>query len=384
MKAISLNVNGRPTSATVEPRRHLADFLRENCLLTGTHLGCEHGVCGACTVLLDGQPVRSCITLAVAADGATVQTIEGLEDDPIMVRLRAAFTREHALQCGYCTPGMLMTARDIALRLPAADAARVRLELSGNLCRCTGYVGIVRAIGSVLRDPETTDAAVPRAALPSRPQLSRLASAASASPLVATAAVTTGEDGAATTLRQTVRIAIPRAEVWAAIKNPAVIVACVPGAELTPSDAPGRVAGRMTVALGPVRAHFAGAADVSYDDEAWRGILTGHGQDRATGTRLHLEARFRVAEEGSTASVVELSVDYGLRGPLAQFSRSGIVELVAEEVVRQAARNLEARLSGGGAAVRAPLGLGRILLKLLSARLAAVVGRVRAQWRDGR
>ena len=383
MKAISLTVNGRPTSATVEPRRHLADFLRENCLLIGTHLGCEHGVCGACTVLLDGQPVRACITLAVAADGATVQTIEGLEDDPIMVRLRVAFTREHGLQCGYCTPGMLITARDIVQRLPAADAARIRLELSGNLCRCTGYAGIVRAIDSVLRDPETADAVVPRAALPSRPQLSRLVSDARASPSVATPAVTNRE-GAATTLRQTVRLALPRAEVWAAIKDPAVIVACVPGADLTPKDARGRVAGSMTVALGPVRAHFAGAADLSYDDSTWSGTLIGHGQDRASGTRLQIDARFHVDEERSTASVVELSVDYGLRGPLAQFSRSGIVELVAAEVVQQAARNLEARLSGGAGAVHAPLGLGRILFKVLSARLAALVGRVRAQWRDGR
>jgi carbon-monoxide dehydrogenase small subunit len=140
----------------------------------------------------------------------------------------------------------------------------------------------------------------------------------------------------------------------------------------------------MAVALGPVRAHFVGAAVIAYDDDAWRGTLSGQGEDRATGTRLHLDARFRVDEEGPSASVVELTVDYGLRGALAQFGRAGIVELVAAEVVQQAARNLEARLAGGGAAVGAPLGVGRILLKLLSARLAALAGRVRAQWRGGR
>jgi len=169
MKTISLNVNGRQTSATVEPRRHLADFLRENCLLTGTHLGCEHGVCGACTVLLDGEPVRSCITLAVAADGRAVQTIEGLENDSIMVQLRAAFTDEHALQCGYCTPGMLITARDIVLRLPMVDSARIRLELSGNLCRCTGYAGIVHAIARVLTEATASQAPAQPAA-PSGPR----------------------------------------------------------------------------------------------------------------------------------------------------------------------------------------------------------------------
>jgi carbon-monoxide dehydrogenase small subunit len=150
MKPIKLTVNGKPRAAMVEPRTHLADYLREELRLTGTHLGCEHGVCGACTVLIDGMPGRSCITYAVACDGGTVETIEGLDDDPVMVQLRKAFTEEHALQCGYCTPGMLVTARDIVLRLPDADEKRVRLELSGNLCRCTGYMGIVAAILRVL------------------------------------------------------------------------------------------------------------------------------------------------------------------------------------------------------------------------------------------
>jgi len=150
MTRIALTVNGAPVQAEVEPRMHLADFLREQQLLTGTNLGCEHGVCGACTLEIDGAPARSCITYAVACDGASVRTIEGLEDDPVMAELRAAFTAEHALQCGYCTPGMLVTARDIVMRLPDADEVRIRKELSGNLCRCTGYMGIVKAIERVL------------------------------------------------------------------------------------------------------------------------------------------------------------------------------------------------------------------------------------------
>jgi carbon-monoxide dehydrogenase small subunit len=152
MKTIALTVNGRPVSGQVEPRTHLADFLRDHLLLTGTNLGCEHGVCGACTLWIDGAPARSCITYAVACDGADVRTIEGFEDDEVMAALREAFTAEHALQCGYCTPGMLATSRDIVLRLPDADEARVREELSGNLCRCTGYVGIVRAVMRVLAE----------------------------------------------------------------------------------------------------------------------------------------------------------------------------------------------------------------------------------------
>ncbi|MEO7403973.1 MAG: (2Fe-2S)-binding protein [Burkholderiales bacterium] len=150
MKTLSLKVNGKPVTALVEPRTHLADFVREHLHLTGTNLGCEHGVCGACTLWIDGAPGRSCITYAVTCDGAEVRTIEDFNDDAVMAALREAFTAEHALQCGYCTPGMLATSRDIVLRVPDADEARVREELSGNLCRCTGYVGIVRAVLRVL------------------------------------------------------------------------------------------------------------------------------------------------------------------------------------------------------------------------------------------
>lgn len=149
-KTINLRINGREVSAAVEPRLHLADFLRERQLLTGTHIGCEHGVCGACTLEIDGAPARSCITYAAACDGAEIRTIEAMDEDPLAIELREAFSAEHALQCGYCTPGMLMTARDIVQRLPDADESRVRKELSGNLCRCTGYVGIVRAVMRVL------------------------------------------------------------------------------------------------------------------------------------------------------------------------------------------------------------------------------------------
>ncbi len=146
----TLTINGREITKPITPRTHLADFLRESQNLTGTHLGCEHGVCGACTILIDGSPARSCITFAAMCEGADIITIEGLEDDLAITRLRAAFTAEHALQCGFCTPGMLVTARDIVHRLPDADDDRIRLELAGNLCRCTGYNGIVRAIRRVL------------------------------------------------------------------------------------------------------------------------------------------------------------------------------------------------------------------------------------------
>ncbi|WP_211102390.1 (2Fe-2S)-binding protein [Azospirillum brasilense] len=156
-KTISLTVNGARVEASVPPRQHLGDFLRERELLTGTHLGCEHGVCGACTILIDGEPARSCITFAVACDGRSVTTVEGLDDDPVAAELREAFSAEHGLQCGFCTPGMLVAARDVVLRRPDADNQAIRTAMSGNLCRCTGYVGIVNAIRRVI-DARNTNA----------------------------------------------------------------------------------------------------------------------------------------------------------------------------------------------------------------------------------
>src|SRR3984885_10658678 len=164
MTQVALTVNGRPVQALVEPRTHLADFLREHLHLTGTHLGCEQGVCGACTVSLDGKPQRSCIAYALDCDGSTVTTIEGFDDDALMDALRTAFSAHHGLQCGFCTPGMLVTARDIVARLGDVPEARIREELSGNLCRCTGYGGIVAAIRAVCdgRQKQVAPAAPPR------------------------------------------------------------------------------------------------------------------------------------------------------------------------------------------------------------------------------
>ena len=383
MTAISLRVNGRPTSATVEPRLHLADFLREHCLLTGTHLGCEHGVCGACTVLLDDRPVRSCITFAVAADGASVETIEGLENDPIMTRLRDAFTSEHALQCGYCTPGMLITARDIVQRLPGADAARVRVELSGNLCRCTGYAGIVRAVCRASTEVNPAGASEQKASLPARPDLAILeASATKYLPRELPPAAVPRRGAAA--LSQVVKIAAGRTAVWAAIKDPNLLAACTPGAELNAFTPPNDVAGHIAVALGPMRAYFNGVATLIYDDERWSGTVEGHGEDRATGTRLHFTAKYRVDEEGPDASVVELSVDYALRGVLAQLGRSDVIKVFAEELIQDAARNLEARLAGLPPTTRRPLGIGRFLLKLMSTHVTRLLRWAKLQQRDAR
>ena len=149
-RAIKVTVNGVMYERTVEPRLLLSDFLRHILGLTGTHVGCEHGVCGACTVLLDGDSVRSCLLFAVQVDGLRVETVESLGTIDRMNPLQEAFHEHHALQCGFCTPGMLMTATDLLRKYPLASDEEIREGLSGNLCRCTGYEHIVRAVRAVV------------------------------------------------------------------------------------------------------------------------------------------------------------------------------------------------------------------------------------------
>ena len=148
---IRVTVNGEEHHASVEPRLLLADFIRENLDLTGTHVGCEHGICGACTVLMNGDSVRACLTLAVQADGAEVETVESLGDSENLGSLQRAFREHHALQCGFCTPGMLMTATDMLRKYTLETEDEIRVGLSGNICRCTGYQHIIDAI-SAARD----------------------------------------------------------------------------------------------------------------------------------------------------------------------------------------------------------------------------------------
>jgi carbon-monoxide dehydrogenase small subunit len=147
---ITVTVNGMIHAATVEPRLLLADFLRHTLGLTGTHVGCEHGVCGACTVLVDGDSARSCLMLAVQADGCSVETVEGLGRIGHMNDLQESFHEHHALQCGFCTPGMLMTVTDLLRKYPLATDDDIRKGISGNLCRCTGYEHIVKAIRALV------------------------------------------------------------------------------------------------------------------------------------------------------------------------------------------------------------------------------------------
>src|SRR5688572_22946321 len=148
---VTLTVNGTQVTRSVQPRQHLVDFLRDELGLTGSHIGCEHGVCGACTLRVNGEIVRGCLMLAVQANGCRVETIEGLSDSKELAKLQKAFHEHNALQCGFCTPGMLMAAQDLLLQNRKATREEIRMHISGNYCRCTGYQAIVDAIEEVMR-----------------------------------------------------------------------------------------------------------------------------------------------------------------------------------------------------------------------------------------
>lgn len=158
LKSIRLTVNGKQHQCSVSPREHLIDFVRERLGLKGSHLGCEHGVCGACSLEVNGKVVRGCLTLAVQADEGTVRTIEGVSADGDIKDLQEAFVRHNALQCGFCTPGMLMAAKELLTKRPHANRLEVREWISGNYCRCTGYQAIVDAVCEVLDNRRKSNA----------------------------------------------------------------------------------------------------------------------------------------------------------------------------------------------------------------------------------
>jgi carbon-monoxide dehydrogenase small subunit len=358
---IGLTVNTRAIKASVEPRTHLADFLRDSLNLTGTHLGCEHGVCGACTLLLDDMPARSCITYAVACDGARVTTIEGLDDDEITTELRAAFSREHALQCGYCTPGMLIAARDLVLRLPTSDEHRIRVGLSGNLCRCTGYVGIVRAVRAVIDQRRKRGVApIPGGG---RQTLGPAGSGNATNPAVsdsaarpATKADTPDQNTGAMAIpdftpakifKDQFTVAYPPDRVFDMLGDVAEVTACLPGASLTGTPTPERVEGMIRVKLGPISADFRGAARIERILETLSGRIVGMGSDQRSRSSTQGEIRYHLVPiEQGAATRVELSIGYSLKGMLAQIARDGLVRDLATRLTADFARNLDRHLSG--------------------------------------
>ncbi|PZA12509.1 carbon monoxide dehydrogenase [Rhodopseudomonas palustris] len=390
MSTLALTVNRRAVDCRPEPRTSLADVVRDHLDLTGTHLGCEHGVCGACTVLIDGVPARSCITFAAACEGAAVTTIEGLDDDEIAAELRAAFTREHALQCGYCTPGMLVSARDLVLRLPDADEKQVRIGMSGNLCRCTGYVGIVRAVMSVIADrrargigPEAGGGRTMLGPVGSghgatQADVRVAATPAAASAVGARQTVTISDFTPSVTIEQAFEAQHSPALVAALFNDVAAVAACLPGVVLTNAADPNLIEGEIRVQVGPIAAQFAGIARIERADDVMSGRIIGTGNDRRSRSSTQGEIRYRLSPlAGGAATRVDLTIGYTLTGLLAQVGRSGLVRDLARRLVDQFAGNLEHKLSGEAVV---PTGADQhlnglaLLLGLITARLRRWLG----------
>jgi carbon-monoxide dehydrogenase small subunit len=279
--------------------------------------------------------------------------------------LRTAFSREHGLQCGYCTPGMLISARDVVLRLDAPIEREIRVAMSGNLCRCTGYVGIIRAIESVLaaRRAEgvaavagagrtvlgpvgSSDAAATQGT--GAPAVQRVARAATVPGAAAPRRETPADFVPQASFEQTFTVAHPRDKVWAFFGDVPAVASCLPGASLTEAPADGHVAGKMRVKVGPMAAEFHGTADITRDPASWSGTIIGSGRDTRSNsaTRGRIAYRLSPAEDDPQATRVDVTVAYALTGAFAQFSRSGLVQDIANRMTQAFVQNLEARLSG--------------------------------------
>lgn len=367
---LALTVNGRAVQGLAEPRTQLADYLREHLHLTGTHLGCEQGVCGACTVLIDGRPQRTCIAYALDCAGSSITTIEGFDDDPVMNALRTAFSAHHALQCGFCTPGMLITARDIVIRLGDVPERRIRDELAGNLCRCTGYVGIVAAIRAVAAgrpasaSPPLQPVASPEPVAAS-PPMPRRVPAPAAGPGGAPSDAPVGP-----ALTERINLTAAPEAVWAALADLRAVASCLPGAEVATFE-DGHITGRLHVALGPIAAAFTGEGTATRDDATRSGRLSGRGRDRGTGSAVEGTAVYTVrpADRGSE---LDVTLSWRLAGSLAQFARTELVQALARRLLQTFTRNLEAMIAGETVpSSPRPLGLLALIASLIRAWLRA-------------
>ncbi|MGH2507979.1 MAG: xanthine dehydrogenase family Fe-S subunit, partial [Ktedonobacteraceae bacterium] len=286
--------------------------------------------------------------------------IEGFEQDERMTLLREMFSREHGLQCGFCTPGMLITSRDILQRLPNATEKQVRVELSGNLCRCTGYKGIVAAVCAALQQLPDSDKAKSAAAPPAQNREftaftpAPTGAGTQASPVREISEPTVGNRQGWTHVEESFVISLPPDRVWRAFQDTSLLAACLPGAELEEYDA-SSIKGCINIKLGPIAAAFSGAATIKRDDTTMSGLVKGAGSDKRSNSRTRGELGFHLnAEDGSRSTRVSVSIDYAIQGVLAQFSRSGLAQQMGRVLVAQFAANLNSKLENGDGASIGP------------------------------
>ncbi|MDD7968988.1 xanthine dehydrogenase family Fe-S subunit [Actinomycetospora lemnae] len=377
---VTMTVNGRTVTVTVAPRTTLSDVLRDRLGLTGTHVGCEHGVCGMCTVLLDGEAVRACLLFAVQCEGAALTTVEGLGTAADQHPLQQAFSHHHGLQCGFCTPGMLMSAYDL-LAGGTYDPATLPEDMSGVLCRCTGYRGILAAVDDVART-HPDGVPPPRAAVP--PALvGRSGSASVAATLTSGVRESTGSPTEITvpsgppTVTVEVRstLSSPVEDVWAVLADPARLVACLPGAAMTEDLGDDRYRGRAVVALGPVSLRFEGLAHVvERDPAAHRLRLLAQGTDRG-GSSTQAVIRLAADPDDGGGTTLWADADVHLSGRVAQFGRA-LAGDVSRRLFERFAEAVDEAARTGEAPTTRPSPL-RLALSALLARLRRLLRRQR-------
>ena len=329
---VSFTVNGTPVTITVAARVHLGDVLRTHLGLTGTHLGCEHGVCGMCTVLVDGDAARACLVFAVQAEGTDIVTVEGLGTQEAQHPLQQAFSHHHALQCGFCTPGFLMSSYDLLSHSPdGVDPETLPEEMSGVLCRCTGYRGILAAVSDVADAhpegiPEPLNCA-PRTLVGRAGAAPAAVSALDEAPVGDIVEEIPAELSRPTgtptlTVEVTRQLRSPVEEVWAVMDDIDRLARCLPGAEMTADLGGDRYRGRAKVSLGPVRLAFEGLAQITERDAAdHRLVLLAQGADTG-GNRTAAEITLRAAATPDGSTELQADAAVFLSGRIAQFGRA--------------------------------------------------------------
>ncbi|PXY36761.1 2Fe-2S ferredoxin [Prauserella flavalba] len=369
---VSFTVNGTPATLELPARVTLSDALRDHLGLTGTHVGCEHGVCGMCTVLVDGQAARACLLFAVQLDGADIVTVEGLGKPDALHPLQESFGRNHALQCGFCTPGFLMSSYDLLTDKPGVAAEELPEELSGVICRCTGYRNIVTAVRETQeRFPDGIPA-------PGNCGARALAGRATGrvgggqdsdeppddAPKSVEIVLPGGEPTIA--VRITTEIAVAGDQVWDVFDDIGLLARCLPGAELTGELGGDQYAGRARVSVGPVKLAFKGVAQVLEHDRAARRLrVLAQGQDSGGAqTQADIELRTEPSGEGT---VLHADAKVYLTGRIAQFGRALAGDISRRMFEQFAAAVAEAATSGEAPSgpVRAPSALRLMLGSLL-------------------
>jgi aerobic carbon-monoxide dehydrogenase small subunit len=381
---VRLIVNETEISLDVEPRLTLADALRHRVGLTGTHLGCEHGVCGACTVLIDGHAARSCLTFCVQADGHEVTTVEALGSPDDLHPLQLAFRRHHGLQCGFCTPGFLMSAYELLREHPGEldDEQRLREELSGVLCRCTGYAGIIEAVREVaaahpdglpgpkaLGRPLTVRGAEP-------PTAARQPAAPAPAARRTRAPELTVPTGTPTeTVNVTTNVSASPQETWALLEDFPRMSRCMPGVELDTEEGDDTYTGRVRVHLGPMRMNFAGAARVlERDPEGRRLRAVAAGQD-PSGSGIRAVVALSAQPGSDEGTTVRAEAGLYLSGRAAQFSRS-LAGDVSRQLFAEFGACVERTLRTGEVVAPARMAGGALAWRLLRARARTLLRRI--------